>query len=148
MKTNVIPTIITIIILFGMIACGAMLVNSTNSIGKMVDELNDRQDYHTIDTIDKIPIVSLKDGFVPTGTFMLGSGTIDGKDVYIYYTQNSDGGYIRNKVDADITTIYTDEEKNPYLIANHVETTRLHKQFIISYAMHVPNNTVKKTFTV
>ena len=64
----------------------------------------DRSQYHQIDRIDTTFIESLKDG--STGSFILGSGYINGRNVYIYYTKNADGGYIRNSINTDKTIIY------------------------------------------
>jgi len=63
----------------------------------------DRSQYHQIDRIDTTFIESLKDG--STGSFILGSGYINGRNVYIYYTKNADGGYIRNSINTDKTII-------------------------------------------
>lgn len=113
-----------------------------------VDQIKDRQDYHAIDRFDKIPIESLESGQSIHGYFILGSGSVNGRDVYIYYTKNTNGGYVRNHVDADMTIIYMDENTSPYLISKYVETNRLHVQFINSYELHVPNGTITKTFSV
>jgi len=114
----------------------------------LVDQLKDKQDYHAIDRFDKIQIESLEYGQSIRGYFVLGSGSVNGRDVYIYYTKNTDGGYIRNRVNSDDTIIYMDENESPYLISKYVETNRLHVQFINSYELHVPNGTITKTFNV
>jgi hypothetical protein len=114
----------------------------------LVDQLNDKQDYHAIDRFDKTPIESLESGQSIHGYFVLGSGSVNGRDVYIYYTKNIDDGYVRNHVDADMTVIYMDENASPYLISKYVETNRLHVQFIHSYELHVPNGMITKTFSV
>lgn len=113
-----------------------------------IDTYKDRLDYHTIDKFDKTYIESLESGHSIRGYFVLGSGSVNGKDVYIYYTKNADGGYIRNRVNADNTAIYMDENEFPYLISKYVETNRLHVQFINSYELHVPNGTITRTFDV
>jgi len=109
----------------------------------------DRSQYHQIDRIDTTFIESLKDGSTgSTGSFILGSGYINGRNVYIYYTKNADGGYIRNSINTDKTIIYMDENSKPYLISHYVETDELHEQFIFRYSLHVPNGTIMNTFTV
>lgn len=113
-----------------------------------MDTYKDRLDYHAIDRFDKTQIESLESGQSIRGYFVLGSGSVNGRDVYIYYTKNTDGGYVRNHVNADNTVIYMDENESPYLISKYVETNRLHVQFINSYELHVPNGTITKTFNV
>lgn len=113
-----------------------------------IDKQKDRLDYHAIDRVDKIQIESLESSQSIHGYFVLGSGSVNGRDVYIYYTKNSDGGYIRNHMNADNTIIYMDENESPYLLSKYVETNRLHVQFINSYELHVPNGTITKTFNV
>ncbi len=117
-------------------------------LNSQIDTYKDRLDYHAIDRIDKVQIESLESGQSIHGYFVLGSGSINGRDVYIYYTKNTDGGYVRNHVSADNTIIYMDENNSPYLISKYVETNRLHVQFINSYELHVPNGTITKTFSV
>lgn len=125
-----------------------LVVFSNNSMTNRMLEITDRLHYHPIDRIDKTQIESLKDGSTTSGSFVLGSGTIYNEDVYIYYTKTNNGGYIRNHISADKTIIYMDENEHPYLISHYVETDERHVQFINSYSLHVPNNTVQKRFEV
>jgi hypothetical protein len=113
-----------------------------------VGKIMNHTEYHPIDRTDTIYIESLKDGSKVTGTFGLGSGYINGRDVYIYYTKGQDGGYTRNNVDADMSTIYMDENEKPYITCHYVETNRLKQQFINAYSFHVPNGTVVNTWNV
>jgi hypothetical protein len=114
----------------------------------LVEQQRDFLNYHEIDRIDKADILSLKDGSTIRGSFVLGSGYVNGIDVYIYYTMNDKGGYVRNRIPADVTTIYMDENDHPYLISHYVETNNRHVQYIHSYSLHVPNGTVTQTFSV
>lgn len=137
--------LITIIML---IVVGMVFIMFIIPVNDTVDKLNDRMEYHPIDYIETIYIESLKDGSVTTSSFILGSGSINGHDVYIYYTKNEQGGYIRSHVDAGMSIIYMDENERPYLVKHFSETNRLHKRFESSYSFHVPNGTVTKTFNV
>jgi hypothetical protein len=133
-----VPVVVLIIIIFALVI----------PVFQFQDQYDDRINYHAIDHIDKVQIESLESGQSIHGYFVLGSGSINGRDVYIYYTKNTDGGYVRNHVSADNTIIYMDENNSPYLISKYVETNRLHVQFINSYELHVPNGTITKTFSV
>jgi len=62
-----------------------------------------------------IEIVSLKDKSSIEGSFVLGSGTIKDKDYYIYYSKTQDGGYKRNKIEAENVTIYQTNKETPKL---------------------------------
>lgn len=117
-------------------------------INNQIDEFKDLLENHPIDYTETIYIESLRDGSVPEGSFVLGSGSISGSDVYIYYTKNEQGGYVRSHMNADMSIIYMDENEKPYLVKHFSETNRLHKRFESSYSFHVPNGTVTKTFNV
>jgi hypothetical protein len=137
--------IISVIMVIVAIILAVTVILPTND---MIDQLKDRMEYHPIDYTETIYIESLKDGSVTTGSFILGSGSVNGYDVYIYYTKNEQGGYIRSHVDASMSIIYMDENERPYLVKHFIETNRLHKQFESAYSFHVPNGTVTKTFNV
>jgi hypothetical protein len=140
-NTDIASMIIPIIMLIFVGYFGYLMVD-------LVDRQKDFLDYHDIDRFDKTEILSLKDGSTIRGSFVLGSGYVNGIDVYIYYTMNDKGGYVRNRIPADVTTIYMDENDNPYLISHYVETNKRHVQYIHSYSLHVPNGTVTQTFSV
>lgn len=55
-------------------------------------------------------IVSLKDNSYPSGSFLLGTGTIGEKSVYVFY-KNHCGGYIRGTVPVSGTVIYEGKEE-------------------------------------
>ena len=63
------------------------------------------------DYIETHEIVSLKDGTGSTGSFFLGSGSLDGDATFFYY-QRVSGGFELKSVDADDTTIIFSDE-NP-----------------------------------
>lgn len=136
---------LTVVLLSVAVITFVTVVTPTND---MVDQLKDRMEYHAIDYTETIYIESLKDGSATTGSFILGSGSVNGYDVYIYYTKNEQGGYVRSHVNADMSIIYMDENEKPYLVKHFSETNRLHKRFESSYSFHVPNGTVTKTFNV
>jgi hypothetical protein len=140
--TQVLMLISILIIIIVFVVC--VLPPLANHASRSID----RYQYHQIDRIDTTFIESLKDGSTVTGSFILGSGYINGRDVYIYYTKNVDGGYVRNSIDTARTIIYMDENSKPYLISHYVETDELREQFISRYSLHVPNGTIMKTFTV
>lgn len=137
-----------VLILISMLIICIVFVVYASQLANRAATLIDRSYYHQIDRIDTTFIESLKDGSTVTGSFILGSGFVNGRDVYIYYTKNADGGYIRNSIDTARTIIYMDENSKPYLISHYVETDELREQFISRYSLHVPNGTIMKTFTV
>jgi hypothetical protein len=135
---GVIPAIMILLVLFLMVL----------PMNERIDQLTDRMEYTPIDRFDKTPIESLEVGSTISGSFVLGSGSVGGEDVYIYYTKTPGGGYVRNRVPTQMTLLYMDENTSPYIISHYVETKRKHVQFVNSYDLHVPNGTVTKTFTV
>lgn len=65
------------------------------------------------------PLASLDRENTIHGSFVLGSGTIDGQPSYSYYVQTSDGGYKLVSVNANSCIVYKDEDNNPYVIAGY-----------------------------
>jgi hypothetical protein len=49
------------------------------------------------------------------GRFVLGTGTIDNKNYYIYYVKSEDGGFNISQIDANTVTIYESENETPRL---------------------------------
>ena len=139
---NLIPILMMTIVMVGVVF---FLVLPMNNI---VDELKDRQVYHSIDRVDILPIETLQSDMSISGHFMLGSGSINGKTIYSYYIKTSNGGYVLQQVDASMSTIYMDENAKPYLTKHYSETDRLKKQFISSYSFHVPTGTIVRTYDV
>jgi hypothetical protein len=68
-------------------------------------------------------IVSLDREMSVSGHFVLGSGTVSGKPVYLYYINTPGGGYKLKSVDASICTIYQDENTTPYIAGGYYMDT-------------------------
>lgn len=59
-------------------------------------------DYEEVDKREEIPIFSLQND--PNSGFMLGTGNIDGKLVYIYYYKDVDGGLLQDYISCNADT--------------------------------------------
>jgi hypothetical protein len=102
-------------------------------------------DIYTLRTMDTIE-----------GNFVLGSGSIDGETYYVYYTQDSDGGYSINKVDANKCKIFMDNENGGILREqwakwNQTETDRRwwrNKEQFIRYELHVPKGALVQQYNI
>jgi len=115
---------------------------------------------HNIKT-EYIEIVSLQPFNSVEGSFVLGTGTIDGKMYYIYMKKES-GGYRKGKILADDVLICETNEVSPRLswkVLDRKVPTWLWPEFIIpifddffksprDFVMYVPKGTIIKEFRV
>lgn len=52
------------------------------------------------------------------GQFILGTGVINGEDVYKFYIKESRGSLIRDSVESDRARLFFDEDVNPYILVH------------------------------
>jgi len=103
-------------------------------------------------------IASLNQGDNLSGSFFLGSGSIDQTPYYFYFVKCKDGSYIRNQVVASKTYIHENENENPCLkwtvtrneVPKWLKTgiSDVYDDEASSYHLYVPANTIIKEFTV
>lgn len=104
--------------------------------------------------ITNTSIVSLNDGSLTSGSFFLGSGSLDQRTMYFYY-EGSEDTYRLKRVPTDDATIKTDENDHPY-ITKIVATTcgtyrdgssrcdKIYDWSHATYVFHVPKGTITK----
>lgn len=56
--------------------------------------------------VDRVDIHAMSDGSSLSGSFFLGSGSIDGREYYYYYETLDNGGFKQRKVPVDIAIIF------------------------------------------
>jgi len=84
-------------------------------------------------------IHSIERELVTSGSFFLGSGSVNGK-MYFFMWRDWNGGLKFVRLPHDISTIYEDENNHPY-----VEVYE-HWNLGQKYKIHVPQNTILKEF--
>lgn len=89
-------------------------------------------------------IYTLGDSSQANGCFMLGSGIINERPVYVYYYKTRDGGFRIDTVSSRATTIYQDENEHPYI---KTITTKYFGSYD-EISIHVPNNTIIQHYTL
>ncbi len=100
----------------------------------------------------KIPIRSVGASTNVSGSFFLGSGTVDEEAVFYYY--RSDNGVLSLKYRyADKTTIVEDENDNPYMLCKGEEYVGMYKSdnpptfdIYAECSFHVPEGSVVKSY--
>lgn len=97
-------------------------------------------------------LVALANGSSVSGQFFLGTGSVDGKNVFNYVTD--DGGYSTlRQADADQSSIWQDEDEDPYLdvsrIAWRVDWAMPSPIFsTLRYDFHIPDGSVYNGYSV
>jgi hypothetical protein len=104
-----------------------------------------------------MPLVDLFDTTGPQGHFYLGSGYINNKLTYFYYTKESDGHYQINDVEGSLGRIYEDSPAQPYVNTATYEVKPGIWDFLAGGAtgdhtcttdFHVPANSVQQGYHV
>ncbi len=93
------------------------------------------------------PLKSISDSSRITGSFFLGSGTIRSSPQFVFYSGNSNTGYILETRYASHSRIFMDRNINPVL-----DTVTCYRKSVLSpfpdqhidesYYFHVPENTI------
>jgi hypothetical protein len=50
-----------------------------------------------------------------SGSFFLGTGYVDGSQVYTYITERADGGFVMNSIDIDDAVVFEGDYDEPYM---------------------------------
>lgn len=90
------------------------------------------------------------------GSFVLGCGEINGITYYVYYTQDSDGGYSINKIEASKCKIYMDRDNGgiiewKWARWNTTENDKnwgLYRETAIQYEIHIPYGSLTQQYKV
>ena len=93
-------------------------------------------------------IVSLKTGTETSGSFVLGSGAVNGRLYYFMYQKYRDG-YILVKIETDCATVMEDESERPYVTwrqANAYDGTIPSGGGFGTAIIHVPPGTMVNKF--
>lgn len=97
-------------------------------------------------------IVAIQDGSESRGAFFIGSGVIDGKQVYSFYEKSGDG-FLLESVEARDVTVYQSSDK-PYVVKESgcdggwqwVTPCLFDKRAVTE--IHVPAGTIKENFVL
>jgi hypothetical protein len=133
--------------------------------GIMVDNFPASHTTHE-QQISSESMVSLSEGSGASGHFFLGSGSISNVDYFYYYVGTD--SFHKKKVPSDYTTIYMDENEQPYIstIGLYERMCRRNGECTIDqafytpgydnsghhgpqrYEIHVPNGTIIREFSL
>jgi hypothetical protein len=101
--------------------------------------------------ITDTPIYSIHMGDKISGTFFLGSGSVNSYTQYLFYKDSGTGGYVLDKVFTDGTVIFQDENNQPYL--RRIETAQVDIKsgehfgaYSYRYEIHVPKGTIVEEY--
>lgn len=98
-----------------------------------------------------VPLQTLSDTLTIQGSFSLGSGSIDGEPVYLYYWGDDIKGFKLGHKNAEDCTIFRDEENKPYLKITELCSNNVYgieTCFEKSYEFHVPKNTIVSRYNL
>jgi hypothetical protein len=102
----------------------------------------------------RTPLVALQDTVSVQGRFFLGSGSINGELVYVYYYETEDGGIRSGYVSANRSVVY-EEDRADALVVTYEEYLEPSPFRLISgyngassrtYKIYVPKGTVVRSF--
>lgn len=88
------------------------------------------------------PIYSAEFTDTIQGRFVLGGGYITTEPYYAYYTGGQFSGYLLEKVPAEASRIFMDEENAPYIIEMHMHNELTGSNYDYHYEIHVPKGTI------
>lgn len=102
------------------------------------------------------PIKALKDGNTVSGSFFLGTGTVDGEIEYRFMSEEEDGGLRMNTVSADDAVIYDTTDAPRVETYTYEFKSRLVRLLFgpgpllqdAEYRIYVPEGTVKYEYVV
>jgi hypothetical protein len=105
--------------------------------------------------VENTSIISLKEISTTTGSFFLGCGNIDGEFKYVMYTSTNDGGFKKHIIPASVTTIYEDEDTNPYVseynlwevLDSDIKREKASADYPY-YKLHVPKGTIIRDYKI
>lgn len=66
-------------------------------------------------THQQIELAAMQDGIQTSGQFFLGSGSVDEETYYLFYAKTGETSYVMDKRTTNTSTIFEDEEHEPYL---------------------------------
>lgn len=109
-----------------------------------------------VDAKKEVKLVAFRDGTTMNGSFFLGCGSIENKDVYLYYSQRADGAILKGRVETDSRRpplIYEEKRTDGVLEIHHQELDPNSKWHLWaldsvsnSYVFRVPKGTVVRQF--
>jgi len=103
---------------------------------------------------NSIPIASLRTSDQIQGDFILGSGNINEKTYYVYYTKGNDDGYSINKIDANLCKIFMDDRTDGALLTiySKVDDDKRYWAFGTNwfdhYELHVPKGSIIQQYKI
>ena len=106
-----------------------------------------------VTSIDKTPIVALKDNKNETGHFFLGGGHVKSNLYYYYFTEDENQGKEFHQIEADDIVIYDDEKENPYIETRYIENSNPIINFFVitsrsETSIHIPEGSIDYSFSV
>ena len=101
-------------------------------------------------------IYSLRTTELVSGNFTLGCGQINNETYYIYYTQNGDGSYSINKVEAEDCKIFMDRQSGGTLVRVYKQIDNLElsehwgfeKEKYVGTELHLPYGSLIQDYSV
>lgn len=129
---------------------GVAIIVTGSGVGYMA--LCIYSDYVATPQYHDVAIYSLSDTSPQIhGSFALGSGYISSYPVYSAYKQLPNGGYHRMDVFTDISNVFMDTDKDPYIRVWNRHASVLGFNYTSSdylYEIHVPKGTIIKDYKI
>jgi hypothetical protein len=103
--------------------------------------------------VKTIELKSINDNFSNSGSFFLGTGTVESESYYYYYIKTGTNTYKQNKLDATNVEIVEDSLlTKAYLIKYSNMIPEKYANWVIrphsyTYKFYVPSNTIKQNYT-
>lgn len=101
------------------------------------------------------PLAALSTGSETSGSFFLGSGTIDEEPSYTYIVQESDGALFLKSMSAEDVAVYEDASPSTATLSYEIEIVdnwwlhfRPFERRMVNYEFHIPAGSVTRDFTV
>lgn len=98
-------------------------------------------------------ILSVENQNSLTGSFVLGTGSISNRNVYVFYKKTSDGGLLKDYVNAYSTPVYEDNTVSPRIVefTHYKDYPKIFPwkyESSKTYKIYVPEGTVIKEFSL
>ena len=106
--------------------------------------------YAHINGSDSVNLKAIKMGSQTTGNFFLGSGVVDGENVYTYYYVNDNGNYQSGRLDADDAEVVESDTETPRIVTHHWKMPWWYGPMDMTetYTIYVPENSIVSNYNL
>lgn len=104
--------------------------------------------YHDSDTSSDLRAINMGDQ--TTGRFFLGSGVINGENVYTYFYVNKGGNAQSGRIDADSAEVVESDTEDPRIVTHNWRMPWWYGPFDLgeTYTIYVPEGSITSTYNL